>query len=97
MAPQVQFGFCADLNWKYLLGRSRHSQSVARQRPTRSARECETHVGNNAGLRETYTAQQINPLLERQQNEIETSSQIVRKALETAEEKWRTPARDKPC
>jgi hypothetical protein len=33
----------------------------------------------------TYTAQQINPLLERQQNEIETSSQIVRKALETAE------------
>jgi Protein of unknown function (DUF3365)/TIR domain len=33
----------------------------------------------------TYTAQQITPLLERQQNEIEKSSQIVRKALETAE------------
>jgi len=33
----------------------------------------------------TYTAQQITPLLERQQNEIEKSTQIVRKALETAE------------
>jgi hypothetical protein len=33
----------------------------------------------------TYTAQQINPLLERQENEIEKSAQIVRKALETAE------------
>jgi hypothetical protein len=33
----------------------------------------------------TYTAQQINPLLERQQNEIEKSTQIVRRALETAE------------
>src|SRR5260370_6812643 len=32
----------------------------------------------------TYTAQQINPLLERQQNEIEKSAQIVRRALETA-------------
>jgi protein-histidine pros-kinase len=33
----------------------------------------------------TYTDQQINPLLERQQNEIEKSSQMLRKALETAE------------
>jgi hypothetical protein len=33
----------------------------------------------------TYTTQQITPLLERQQNEIEKSTQIVRKALETAE------------
>ena len=33
----------------------------------------------------TYTAQQITPLLERQQNEIEKSTQIVRKALEKAE------------
>jgi len=32
----------------------------------------------------TYTAQQINPLLERQQNEIEKGAQIVRRALETA-------------
>ena len=33
----------------------------------------------------TYTDQQITPLLERQQNEIEKSNQILRKALETAE------------
>jgi Protein of unknown function (DUF3365)/TIR domain len=32
----------------------------------------------------TYTTQQITPLLERQQNEIDKSTQIVRKALETA-------------
>jgi len=62
MAPQVQFGFCADLNWKYLLGRSRHSQSVARQRPTRSARECENSCWKTTRASRTYTAQQINPL-----------------------------------
>ena len=33
----------------------------------------------------TYTDKQITPLLERQQNEIEKSTQIVRRALETAE------------
>jgi protein-histidine pros-kinase len=33
----------------------------------------------------TYTAQQITPLLERQQNQIDKTTQIVRKALETAE------------
>jgi hypothetical protein len=33
----------------------------------------------------TYTAQQITPLLERQQNEIDKTTQIVRKAMETAE------------
>jgi protein-histidine pros-kinase len=33
----------------------------------------------------TYTAQQITPLLERQQNEIDNRTQIIRKALETAE------------
>ena len=33
----------------------------------------------------TYTDQQINPLLEHQQNEIEKSTQMLRKALETAE------------
>jgi hypothetical protein len=33
----------------------------------------------------TYTAQQITPLLERQQNEIEKTTRIIRQALETAE------------
>jgi hypothetical protein len=33
----------------------------------------------------TYTDQQITPLLERQQSEIEKSTQVLRKALETAE------------
>ncbi|HEX3445995.1 MAG TPA: DUF3365 domain-containing protein, partial [Chthoniobacterales bacterium] len=41
----------------------------------------------------TYTDQQITPLLERQQNEIDKSTQIVRKALETAEKMAETSKR----
>ena len=41
----------------------------------------------------TYTDQQITPLLERQQNEIDKSTQTVRKALETAEKVAETSKR----
>src|SRR6266446_9841401 len=80
MAPQIQFGLCAGICLAAVVIR-KQLRDNAQQEVLESAKlMLETTRASR-----TYTAQQITPLLERQQNEIEKSTQIVRKALETAE------------
>src|SRR6266446_7957167 len=80
MAPQIQFGLCAGICLAAVVIR-KQLRDNAQQEVLESAKlMLETTRASR-----TYTAQQITPLLERQQNEIEKSTQIVRKALEKAE------------
>jgi len=80
MAPQIQFGLCAGICLAAVIIRNQLRDNAQQEVLETAKLMLETTRASR-----TYTAQQINPLLERQQNEIEKSTQIVRRALETAE------------
>ena len=79
MAPQIQFGLCAGICLAAVIIRNQLRDNAQQEVLETAKLMLETTRASR-----TYTAQQINPLLERQQNEIEKSTQIVRRALETA-------------